>query len=185
MSSHGYNLRSRKREVDQVSGTLLAVPSAQVLPSPSHVAAVSTKELMYQTAESSVSQNYSCQSRTQKDNAPSVLKSTSHMSKRSSYFSPLQHVTNYDWFVSKVAGLLLNRHITLYKKHCFMILGNNVLQLYFSTRQQVQLYKQAKQGDLSIRNFQTFSRNRLNKNGSKASGSIQLFRSQIVRSGSI
>ena len=88
MSSHGYNLRSRKREVDQVSGTLLAVPSAQVLPSPSLVAAVSTKELMYQTAESSVSQNYSCQSCTQKDNAPSVLKSTSHMSKRSAYFSP-------------------------------------------------------------------------------------------------
>ena len=88
MSSHGYNLRSRKREVDQVSGTLLAVPSAQVLPSPSHVAAVSTKELMYQTAESSVSENYSCQSHTQKDNAPSVLKSTPNMSKRSSYFSP-------------------------------------------------------------------------------------------------
>ena len=92
MSSHGYNLRSRKREVDQVSGTLLAVPSAQVLPSPSLVAAVSTKELMYQTAESSVSQNYSCQSHTQKAsvNAPSVLNSTSHMSKRSSYFSPLE-----------------------------------------------------------------------------------------------
>ena len=76
--------------VDQISGTLLAVPSAQALPSPSHVASVSSKELMYQTAESSVSQNYSCQSCTQKDNAPSVLKSTSHMSKRSSYFSPLE-----------------------------------------------------------------------------------------------